>query len=552
MKKVKIKYFLMCIAVCILILFQCTMITDAENSEKGRILFISSYSYGWDTVQIQIEGIKAGAGQNVVVDYEFMDTKRVNDDTSARMFYEGLAYRMSQVEPYDVVILGDDAALLFAMEHQDDLFEGIPLVFEGVNDIELAKEAAKDPMITGVVEQLSVKKNIEFGLKLNPKAKKVVAILDDTITGEAERKNFYSYAEQFPNLTFSEINTSVLSTVDLRVELGLIKSDTILIYVLMTEDASGKQYSNNESVELISKYASVPAMRMVEGGIGQGLLGGNVVSMHKSGELAAGMATKIINGTPCSEIDVILESPNIYCVDEQVMKKYGMDINLIPEDAKIVNHEATFSEKHHELFAPLGMLFITLLVIILIVCVDNYKRRKLMIELEEARGIMESASQHDFLTGLPNRSKFMEDLEAAIASEAPFTIMMMDIDNFKTINDTFGHTAGDDALKQLATRLKEINTQIFSSYRFAGDEFIVILKSTSGKIVEKAAHQCRQMFDKPFILDGEKRKVGGSIGIASYPQDATTIEQLIVCADAAMYEVKKSGKNNFAYYRKNV
>ena len=175
-----------------------------------------------------------------------------------------------------------------------------------------------------------------------------------------------------------------------------------------------------------------------------------------------------------------------------------------------------------------------------------------MVELEEARGIMESASQHDFLTGLPNRSKFMEDLETAIASEASFTIMMMDIDNFKTINDTFGHTAGDDALKQLAARLKEINTQIFSSYRFAGDEFIVILKSTSGKIVEKAAHQCRQMFDKPFVLDGEKRKVGGSIGIASYPQDATTIEQLIVCADAAMYEVKKSGKNNFAYYRKNV
>lgn len=552
MKKIRFRYLIMCITVCIITLLQCTMTTNAGGLEKGRILFISSYSYGWDTVQIQIEGIKAGVGPNIVVDYEFMDTKRVNDETSAQMFYEGLAYRMSQVEPYDVVILGDDAALLFAMEHQDDLFAGIPLVFEGVNDIELAKEASKDPMITGVVEQLSVEKNIEFGLKLNPKAKKVVAILDDTITGEAERKNFYSYAEQFPDLTFSEINTSKLSTVDLRVELGLVKEDSILIYVVMTEDASGKQYSNSESVELIAKYAAVPAMRMVEGGIGQGLLGGNVVSMHKSGELAAGMATEMINGTPCSEIEVILESPNIYCVDEQVMKKYGMDIDLIPADAKIINHEPTFSEKYHELFMPLGMLFITLLVIILIVCVDNYKRRKLMVELEEARGIMESASQHDFLTGLPNRSKFMEDLEAAIASEAPFTIMMMDIDNFKTINDTFGHTAGDDALKQLAARLKEINTQIFTSYRFAGDEFIVILKSTSGKIVEKAAHQCRQMFDKPFVLDGEKRKVGGSIGIASYPQDAITIEQLIGCADEAMYEVKKNGKNSFAYYHKNV
>lgn len=551
MKRKRISWIIAGIILCVIILFGSTQTLYAGNSGKGRILFISSYSYGWDTVQMQIEGIKAGVGENVVVDYEFMDTKRVNDETSAKMFYEGLAYRMSMVEPYDVVILGDDAALLFALEHQDDLFQGIPLVFEGINDVDLVKEAAKDSMITGIVEQLSVEKNIEFGLRLNPKATKVVAILDDTITGEAERKNFYSYAEQFPGLSFSEINASRLTTIDLKIELGKVKSDSILIYVVMTEDASGKQYTNMESIQLIARYAGVPAMRMVEGGIGQGLLGGNVVSMHKSGEIAARMAMKIINGTPCSEINVILESPNIYCVDEQVMLKYGMDIDLIPEDATIVNHTETFREKYHELFAPLGILFLILVVIILIVCIDNYKRRRLMRELEEARKIMESASQHDFLTGLPNRSKFMEDLEAAIALQSPFTIMMMDIDNFKTINDTFGHTAGDDALKQLAARLKEINSQIFTSYRFAGDEFVVILKSMSGKIVDKAAHQCRQMFDKPFLLDGEKHKVGGSIGIASYPQDATTIEQLIVCADAAMYEVKKSGKNNFAYYHKD-
>lgn len=550
MRKSKGKLWLVGLVLCIGILVGDAFTTYAEQAGKGRILFISSYSYGWDTVQIQIEGIKAGVGENVVVDYEFMDTKRVNDETSAQMFYEGLSYRLANVEPYDAVILGDDAALLFAMEHQNDLFEGIPLIFEGVNDVELVIEASKDPMITGIVEQLSVEKNIEFGLQLYPKAKNVVAILDDTITGEAERKNFYSYAEKFPNLTFSEINTSQLTTKELQSALGKVRGDSILIYVVMTEDASGRQYTNNESVQMIAKYAKVPAMRMVEGGIGQGLLGGNVVSMHRSGELAAEMAMKIVNGTPCSAIEVILESPNIYCVDEQVMKKYGLDINLIPADAKVVNHEETFREKHEELFKPLGMLFTTLIIIILIVCVDNYKRRKLMVELEEARGIMESASQHDFLTGLPNRSKFMEDLEDAIRSETPFTIMMMDIDNFKTINDTFGHTAGDDALKQLAARLKEIHSQIFTSYRFAGDEFIVILKSKSGKIVDKAAHQCRQMFDKPFVLDGEKRKVGGSIGIASYPQDAGTVEQLIICADAAMYEVKKNGKNNFAYYHK--
>ena len=100
---------------------------DAMNS--GRVLFLSSYSYAWDTVQLQIEGLKEGIGSNVELDYEFMDTKRVDDAESRRLFTEGLAYRMSKVDPYDVIIVGDDAALRFAMEHKNDLFFGVPVIF---------------------------------------------------------------------------------------------------------------------------------------------------------------------------------------------------------------------------------------------------------------------------------------------------------------------------------------------------------------------------------------------------------------------------------------
>ena len=95
------------------------------NSSQNRVLFISSYSYAWDTVQIQIEGIRDELGSNVVLDFEFMDTKRVDDEESLRLFHDGLAYRLSKVEPYDAVILGDDAALKFALEYRDELFQGI-------------------------------------------------------------------------------------------------------------------------------------------------------------------------------------------------------------------------------------------------------------------------------------------------------------------------------------------------------------------------------------------------------------------------------------------
>ena len=525
--------------------------TSRTAADGGRVLFISSYSYAWSTVQLQIDGIMDSLGENTVLDFEYMDTKRLDTEESRQLFYEKLEYTFSMVEPYDVIILGDDAALQFALQHRDTLFKGIPLIFEGINDEELAKTAAEDPLITGIIEKLSMEKNIELGMQMIPNAKKVIAVLDNSITGEAERKRFYSLENAYPNLEFTEINSSILTTSQVRQAIYAASSDSILIYISMTEDLSGKQYSDEEAVKLLADVARVPVLRMTEGGIGNGLAGGNIVSMYKSGETAAQLAMEIIGGRDVSGIEM-LESPNVYYIDAAILEKYDISLSVIPPEAEILNKPTTFIERNREAIVP-GLVFIGILFLVMLWFIfDNRRRRKLMLELEEARKIMESASQHDFLTGLHNRNKFMEDLTNLINEKRTCTVMMMDIDDFKKINDTKGHTAGDEALKQLASRLKEMESQILTPYRFAGDEFIVILESGQSKIVEKTAYQMRQIFAKPFILAGEKSKVCGSIGIASYPKDTDNLEDLIVCADDAMYQVKKSGKNDFAFYRKEL
>lgn len=211
----------------------------------------------------------------------------------------------------------------------------------------------------------------------------------------------------------------------------------------------------------------------------------------------------------------------------------------------------SFFERNREILIPVIIMLAALLIICVWACLDNVKKRKLTSELEEARSYLEDASNHDFLTGLPNRSKFMHDLTEAATAKQPCTIIMLDIDNFKHINDTYGHSIGDEALKAVAARLKSLRTQLLTAYRFAGDEFIVILKSDNVKIVDTAANQCLQVFQKPFKLMGKVHNIGGSVGAASYPDDADDYEKLIECADAAMYSVKKSGKNAYALY-KNV
>lgn len=545
MDKVKGKIFLLVITCW------CFMgLRSQAAGADGRILFISSYSYAWDQVQLQIEGIREGLGESYTLDYEFMDTKRVDDETALQLFHDGLAYRLSQVEPYDAVILGDDAALAFALEYQKELFDGIPLVFEGVNDEELARKAVEDPLITGVLEKLSVENNIELGLRINPNARRVVAILDDTMTGEAERKRFYSCAELYPDLEFSEINASQLGPNNLRAKLMNVSTDSILLFIVMTEDASGKQYTNSQAIQLITSQVRVPTIRMVEGGIGDGIFGGNVVSMYMSGVMAAQMAMDAIDGTDISNGVRLADSPNIYCVDADVMEKFDISASVLPEGTVIINEEASFWQRNREVLVPGGVLIGALIVIIAWVGVDNRKRRKLLQELESTKKIVESASEHDFLTGIPNRNKFMSDLSGLVENKMPCTVIMIDIDDFKFINDTMGHKAGDDALQQIAGRLKEMESQLLTPYRFAGDEFILILRSCQFKIVEKTAYQCRQLFSKPFSLCGNQVKVCGSIGIASYPKDTEELEQLVIYADDAMYHVKKNGKNDFAFYQK--
>ncbi len=551
MRKWKVLLLSLAILISLGVVGTASLQAEAAGPNQGkRVLFISSYSYGWDTVQTQIEGIKSGVDADTAIDYEFMDTKRFRSEESIQMFHDMLQYHLENTDPYDVVIVGDDAALQFAMEYKTELFDGIPIVFEGVNDEAYALQAAEDPLVTGILEKLSVEKNIDLALKINPTAEKVVAILDDSVTAEAERKNFYSAAKNYPNLEFSEINASQLSTARLQQAIGKVDDKTILIYIVMSTDGSGKQYTSSQAVRMTVNYAQVPVYRMVEAGIGDGLLGGNVVSMYKSGEIAAQIAMDIMNGTDSSEINVVRESPNIYCIDENVMKEFRLSASQFPEDTVFVNHEEGFFTRNREAIIPCMILVGALIVIVIWVCFDNYRRRKLMEELETARSIMESASQHDFLTGLPNRSKFMKDLGRLIDAKVPCTVMMLDIDNFKKINDTYGHTAGDEALQQVANRLKDMQSQILTSYRFAGDEFILILRSSQNMLVEKTAYQCRQVFTKDVVLCGTKRKIGGSIGIASYPKDTDNLEQLIVCADDAMYQVKKNGKNDFAYYKK--
>lgn len=535
----------------ICILTGVTSYAKEEEVNNNRILFISSYSLSRDTVQLEIEGIQSAQPDDFILDYEFMDTYRVYDDTAMQLFYEGLKYRLSQVEEYDAVILGDDAALRFFLKYREELFLTQPAFYIGVNDEALSKRVEKDPNIKGIMERLPVKENLEKALEIYPEAETVYAIVDDSLTGTAESQNYDAMQKEFPDLNFEKINTSQLTQEELRKQIMAMPEKAILIYYCMNEDAEGRQYTNKEAVNFISLYTKIPILYFLENDrIGENILGGYCFSIKNSATEVMKEAVKVVRGDRKMQYVYFKDSGlYVWSLNADMLKKFQISRKYFPDDTIYVNDVPSFWEKNSEIITPIILIVVVLSAISAWLCLDNVKRRKMMKEMEEMKDHLENASQHDFLTGLPNRSKFMSDLQEIIAKKQPCTVIMLDLDNFKGINDTMGHAMGDEALKGVANRLKTLKTPLLTAYRFAGDEFILILRSDNPKISDNAVMQCLQVFRKPYKMMGKPMDIHGSIGAACYPADTLDMETLIVCADDAMYAIKKEGKNGCMFYR---
>lgn len=163
----------------------------------------------------------------------------------------------------------------------------------------------------------------------------------------------------------------------------------------------------------------------------------------------------------------------------------------------------------------------------------------------------------DELTGLANRRLFQDRLEQALANAKrhnhQLAVLFLDLDLFKRINDTLGHQAGDDALRQVAKRLQKVSRAGESVARLGGDEFTMLVPECDGvEEVEKLAQRIVAQFELPFQIQHNELVLTTSVGISIYPQHGGTISELLKFADAAMYQAKESGRNKYSLYTNSV
>lgn len=161
----------------------------------------------------------------------------------------------------------------------------------------------------------------------------------------------------------------------------------------------------------------------------------------------------------------------------------------------------------------------------------------------------------DALTGLPNRTLFMDRLNQALQTahheQWPVVLMFIDLDRFKWVNDTMGHSAGDHLLLEVAGRLQGCVNEMATVARLGGDEFTVVLPNGADE-AEQVAEDILQRLAEPIVIDEHETFVSGSIGITLYPRDAKTIEGLMRNADSAMYRAKQAGRNTYCYFTQEM
>ncbi|MFO0519101.1 MAG: putative bifunctional diguanylate cyclase/phosphodiesterase [bacterium] len=159
----------------------------------------------------------------------------------------------------------------------------------------------------------------------------------------------------------------------------------------------------------------------------------------------------------------------------------------------------------------------------------------------------------DTLTGLPNRAMFLDRLQQSLRqarrSHVPVTVMVLDLDRFKLINDSLGHTAGDQVLRDVASRLRDVLRESDTVARLGGDEFAILLPAGPADRVGQVVERVLRVLEAPILLEEQPVDVGASIGVASWPEDGDDADELLRHADVAMYVAKRASSGHARYDR---
>jgi signal transduction histidine kinase/ActR/RegA family two-component response regulator len=369
-------------------------ITLAQAQTAANILVIHSYNPGlsWtDDIHKGIVETLSQSGKPWSLSVEYLDAKRYPQEPMLRMQSELIKAHVRD-HPASVVIVSDDAAFDFVMHSRQELFDGVPIVFCGVNNFQPEMLGGAEG-ITGVSEIISVRETLDAALALHPGASDAVIIGGSvSSTDRSNRSQFLrlmpAYAGRLRFHFWQDTPTKVLLE-----KLAALNPRTLVFLANAITGLDGRMLDFGPSVALVRANTQSPIYGFWDFFLGHGIVGGKLVNGAEHGRIAAKMALQILDGTPPANLPVVREIANRFFFDHRELTRFDLKEKALPEGSVIAFRPQNIFEANKRLFLIFGSIVITLLVIIISLTLIVHIRKQALLELQIARRKAEEANQ---------------------------------------------------------------------------------------------------------------------------------------------------------------
>lgn len=364
-------------------------VSFGEETEKNNILILNSYHKGYVWTDNTIKGIENILKNDAnAIHIEYMDTKTIKDEKHLNNLYELFKHKFNS-HKFDVIIANDNDAYNFLKKYHKDLFNNTPIICSGLNSFD-DFITNKENGFTGIAETIDIKKTLDISFKLHKDVKNVVVTADDSLASEMTIEIIKKVMPLYgTNKKFYFSKNDLIE--GQKKYLSKIPENSMILQIGTYKDKFGEYISVGQGNKIISETAKVPIYSCWEMNLGNGVIGGMMISGYVQGERVAQMALQILNGKNIKEVSFIKENQNTYIFDYNLMKKYNIETSDLPLGSSIKNKPSSFIKISKELvYLGITLVAIILMLINLLLFRNILKLREAKKESVKEKKILQS------------------------------------------------------------------------------------------------------------------------------------------------------------------
>ena len=528
--------------------------TALADTRQHQVLLLMSYHHGYSWEDRILQGFEGWSWQDRPVFWvEWLDTKRRPGGPHRERMQEMLREKYADFH-FDLIVAVDDNALEIAVN--ESIFDGVPIVFGGINQ-DPALIVGERPGVTGVAERFELARTLHLALTLHEGIRHLLFVTADDESGAGMRDTIQQALAlhlKDPGIAVEHwILRNLEGTETLLAQLGPGTLVFALGSIPLVE--GGRSLEVEELVAHVRANTAQPLYTDLDAAIGYGALGGYLNSGFETGRLMGNMAERILQGEDADHIAVVFEAPVALLFDYAELERFDIPIRALPRGSEVINKPPSIFDRSNRRWL---LTFSGVVGLLLIVTVTLGVRNRIQASRQAA---LYRQATHDELTGLPNRVWLMDQFAAKFSREDwdsddrranRVALVMLDLNRFKLINDTYGHSFGDDLVAAVAQRIRACLRSGESLVRFSGDAFIILSPIIDDVDLEVLGDRCRYMLSDPFHLNGCRIQVSAAFGVSVADIGGQEIERMLREADTAMHEAKREGSGKLLFFDDSI